>query len=263
MQIRHIAFWAVVVSILTVGLAEGRGLFRRCHTCQTGTGANAPGRLETKPAAAEKLTTPPAAEKLPAPITLDIASSGLEDEVQNRIKNWAAKGVIPGASTEAAAAPKTIAILIEINGQKFEGTLTLKGTGGGKDPVITIPEIPVPGDLAKTLQAAFDSDTVQKPAVKVKIRDNLSIAYSKLAASVSGSGPLKLTMNTIEGVRLLKNSELNNAAGPNNLPKTQEVINQHLSKFLPKGDNTALTPQLRATLAGEFDKVSKALSVVK
>lgn len=246
---QQIALGAVLISLLAGSGADAHGLFRRCRTCQASTGGKAPGK-QTQPPASERIA-PPA-----APLTLNIASSGLEAEVQKRVKDWAGKGIKPQTSSTETAT-KSIKVIIDIDGQKFEGTLTLKGAGG-KEPVVI-----VPGDLTKTLQSAFDGDAVVAPADKGKVKENLFIACKRLAASMDGSGPLKLTSDTIEGVRLLKNAEFNNAAGAKNLPQTRAAIDQHLSTFLPKGDKTALTPQSRKTLAAEFEKIAQALSAVK
>jgi hypothetical protein len=177
----------------------------------------------------------------------------LESEVKTRIADWASRGVTPGALVQEG--PKSIKITIEIDGKKYEGTLSLQGAG--KDPV-SVP----PGDLPKALQAAFANDTVVGKNEKGRIKDNLIAAHKNLAANRVDEEGLELTSDTLEGVRLFRNAVISHVAGQRNLPKTQAVINAHLSTFLPKGDKTPLTPQLRKNLAVEFERIAQALATV-
>ena len=245
--------FSLVVAAFAVTLPEpsyARGLFRGCHTCSPPSpGGNSPRNTEAVP--------PPKndASNVPMP-TLRIVSSGLEAEVVKRIAAWEQTGVTTGGMDGAKV------VIVEVGGQKVEIRIRIIGGGVGGGG----PDVKIDGDLTKTLQKAYDSDTTPAGADKAKAKATLIGIYTELANRVRSSDTLMLGTEAVADkatLRRFKLKAIDDLLGRLPLENTQEVIDTYLDKVLPRNDKAKLTAAIRTNVADEFAKVAAALSAVK
>lgn len=124
---------------------------------------------------------------------------------------------------------------------------------GPTPPGPTPPTPPAPqSPLAKTLQAAYDTDTEpDKGRLLVAFRDVITAVPKQIAAA-------RTNAQLAAAVKAVTDAEV----GAGKLSKTRAAVGKHLNDTLPPGE-VEFTEATRATFAVAYSEVAKALGEVR